>query len=81
MAAASVGNISLFAGGGTISGLSDVVDVYNSLTGTLTTIHMSEQRESACAAAVGNYIFVAGGLNGPNWTDVSDRVDVFLVKQ
>jgi hypothetical protein len=81
MAAASVGNIALFAGGRDMSGNSDIVDVYNTITGAITTIHLSEARRNACAAAVGNYIFVAGGINGPNWTDVSDRVDVFQVKQ
>ncbi len=59
LAAASVGNVALFAGGDT----SDAVDVYNGTTGAWSTAQLSVARYSLAAASVGNVALFAGGVN------------------
>ena len=63
VAAASVGNLALFAGGWIADGdYSAVVDVYNGGTGAWSTAQLSEGREGLAAVSVGNVALFAGGL-------------------
>jgi hypothetical protein len=65
LAATSVGNVAVFAGGqtrDTYDGRSDVVDFYNSETGTWTTAQLSVGRSYLAATSVGNVAFFAGGI-------------------
>jgi hypothetical protein len=61
LAAASVGNVALFAGGGTNVVEGSVVDVYNSATGAWSTARLSVGRNLLAAASVGNVALFAGG--------------------
>ncbi len=71
LAATSVGNLAIFAGGlvyyyptGSVSPSStesDVVDLYNSATGTWSTARLSVARYNLAATSVGNLAFFAGG--------------------
>jgi hypothetical protein len=75
MAAASVGDLVLFGGGGPDSvAATDVVDMYNARTGEWSVAHLSQARNTLAATAVGNLAIFAGGqVNGQE----SDRADVF----
>ena len=74
IAATSVGNLAIFAGGSRRFGYSDVVDFYNADSEAWTTGSLSIARTDAAAASVGDLAFFAGGL-GDN--GVSDVVDIY----
>jgi hypothetical protein len=59
LAAASVGNVALFAGGQ--RSYSAVVDVYNGTTGAWSTAQLSVARSGLAATSVGNVAVFAGG--------------------
>jgi hypothetical protein len=66
LAATSVGNVALFAGGlmpGEFGGIvdSDVVDLYNGTTMAWSTARLSVARRDLTAASVGNVALFAGG--------------------
>ena len=65
LAATSVGNLALFAGG-EINGVnfSAVVDIYNITSNTWTTASLSQPRYYLAATSVGNLAFFAGGGYG-----------------
>src|SRR6516162_1553453 len=65
MGAAGTCNTIVFAGGATIDGQpSDLVDIYNTVTDSWTTAHLSKPRGvGVFAAALGNKIFIGGGDN------------------
>ncbi len=87
-AAASVGDVAMFAGGnaihpnGVVKGVvSNAVDIYNSTTGFWTTARLSMGRGRLAAASVGNMIIVAGGYtilpsSNPGF-QASDAVDLY----
>jgi hypothetical protein len=66
----SVGDVVILAGGVG----SDVVDVYNHVTGAWSTAKLSVARSDSAATSVGNVAIFAGGQTT---RDVSDAVDVF----
>jgi hypothetical protein len=63
LAAASVDNVALFAGGYSLGDNtdSDVVDLYNVTTTAWSTAQLSVKRRSLAAASVGNVALFAGG--------------------
>ncbi len=62
LAATSVGNIALFAGGMSLSSLNSlVVDLFNGSTGVWSTAQLSVARHSLAAVSVGNVAVFAGG--------------------
>ena len=67
LAATSVGNLAIFAGGkiylNSDSTESDAVDLYNSASGTWSTARLSVARYNMGATSVGNLAFFAGGYN------------------
>ena len=70
LAATSVGNLAIFAGGLVYSSSfapgsteSDAVDLYNSASGTWSTARLSVARYNMGATSVGNLAFFAGGYN------------------
>jgi hypothetical protein len=77
LAATSVGQYALFAGGnadiGSLGGSSNTVDIFNSLTGLWSKAALSQARANLVATTVGNYAIFAGGEAGP----YSDVVDIF----
>jgi hypothetical protein len=77
MAAVSVGNLILFAGGIRGAFLSDVIDIYNVNTGKWSVAKLSYPRDAITAVAAGNKILFGGGRNGLQWTDVTTTVDIF----
>jgi K319-like protein/Kelch motif protein len=86
LAAATVGDKVLFAGGTSwetsASGYStwvtsDVVDIYDNITGSWTTASLSQRRSNLTATTAGNKIYFAGGYAGPMVTNVSPVIDVF----
>jgi len=72
LAATSVGNLALFAGGSGWSGYSDVVDVFNADTGSWSTATLSQARSCLAATTVGNLALFAGGQRGDSYGDVVD---------
>ncbi len=68
LAATSVGNVAIFAGGDIPSVLmshynvSDAVDLYNSASGAWSTARLSVARSNLAATSVGNVAIFAGGL-------------------
>jgi autotransporter-associated beta strand protein len=76
LAATSVGSKVLFAGGLTAAGPSDVVDIYDTATGTWTTDRLSQARFSLCAASAGGKAVFGGGDSG-NWDSPTDTVDIY----
>ena len=71
LAATSVGNFSIFAGGSTTtagdnSGISNVVDLYNSATGAWSTAQLSVARMSLAATSVGILSLFVGGYGVVN---------------
>jgi len=64
LAAASVGNYALFAGGATSSSKSSKVDAYNTSLTHNTPTTLSVARMSLAATSVGNYALFAGGRSG-----------------
>ena len=72
MAAASSENYAIFAD-------RDFVVAYNdSLTCSMTT-PLSDGRVNGAAAAIGNYVLFAGGLNSSGDTSKKDIVDVYTI--
>ena len=67
LAAASVGNVALFAGGAASGfspyAVSNVVDVYNGAIGAWSTAQLSLARFGLAAASVGNLALFAGGYS------------------
>ncbi len=68
LAATSLGNVSFFAGGlaggGSFTGPSRAVDIYDSGTNTWLTAQLSVARAYLAATSVGNVAIFAGGING-----------------
>ena len=62
LAATSVGNVAIFAGG-LGNSLSNAVDLYNSASGTWSTAQLSERRMGLAATSVGNVAIFAGGYS------------------
>ena len=77
IAATSVGNKALFAGGRTTQSksFSDVVDIYDADTGSWSTAWLLEARSFMAATCVGDKAFFAGGGNGSD--TCTDVVDIF----
>src|SRR3954466_5568130 len=61
LAATSVGNLVIFAGGATGTGSSAVVDIYDDSTHLWTTAMLSQARGGLTATSVGTKAFFAGG--------------------
>jgi hypothetical protein len=62
VAATSVGNVAIFAGGFTWGGmLSNAVDLYNSASGSWSTAELRVPRRNLAATSVGNVAIFAGG--------------------
>eukprot|EP01084_Bolivina_argentea_P276614 472012_1 len=80
LAAASVGNITMFAGGENeinhTKGASDVVDIWNHTDDSWSTATLSLARKKLAAASAGNKILFAGGFS-ENPQQESDVVDVW----
>jgi len=86
LAAATIGNKVFLAGGTSwetsASGYStwvtsNVVDIYDNITGSWTTASLSERRSNLTATTAGNKIYFAGGYAGPMVTNISPVIDVF----
>ena len=77
LAATSVGNKVLFAGGRVdVAGASNVVDIYDSDTGLWSTATLSQARWGVSATTVGTKALFAGGyLGGASSSDVVDIYD------
>ena len=75
MAAVTVGNEAIFAGGEANSGASNVVDIYNSSTGQWSTATLSVPRGYLAATVVGTKAIFAGGRT--NSGDPSNVVDIY----
>ncbi|MCA9313600.1 hypothetical protein KDA08_04805, partial [Candidatus Saccharibacteria bacterium] len=81
LAATSVGQCAIFAGGTSVSGLSDRVDIFNlsiwNGTSTITplTMSLSEPREKLVAVSIGNYAIFAGGMSSSGESNVIDVFD------
>jgi hypothetical protein len=78
LAATSVGNLALFAGGFAESIYSDRVDIYNSLDDTWTTANLSQPRRILAATTVGQLALFGGG-NEYGDAHPQTRVDLFLL--
>ncbi len=74
LAATSVGNLALFAGGYISGGLSTTVAIYNTLSNTWTTADLLQGRYLLVATSVGNLALFAGGYDGGGYSSV---VDIF----
>ncbi len=73
LAATSVGNVALFAGGDTAgSGFSRAVDIYNSATEVWSTAQLSVARIQLAATSVGDVAIFAGGQSPASYV-----VDLF----
>ena len=64
LAATSVGNIAIFAGGFPAGGPSDAVDLFDITTGLWSTAQLSVVRQGLAATSVGNTAIFAGGIEG-----------------
>jgi hypothetical protein len=65
LAATSVGNMAIFAGGktdGPVIYSTDAVDLYNSVTGNWSTAQLSVARNGLAATSVGTVAIFAGGM-------------------
>ncbi len=71
LAATSVGNVAIFAGGLKPSSgpiiISNSVDLYNSASGAWSTAQLSSGRWKLAATSVGNVAIFAGGETGVLW--------------
>ncbi|MEO5681565.1 MAG: IPT/TIG domain-containing protein [Chitinophagaceae bacterium] len=74
LAAASAGSRIIFAGG-TNTGYSRAVDIYNAVTGVWSTAQLSEARFNLAAAAAGSKIVFAGGFSGAGYSSAVDIYD------
>ena len=84
LAATTVGNKAIFAGGRTVGGaVSDVVDIYDMSLGAPTnpaawsTAKLSQAREWLCAVTVGDKAIFAGGRLSDSSGTFFDRVDIY----
>jgi len=84
-AAATVGNKIFFAGGDSnlnlvynnvYVGVSKTVDIYDVISNTWTTTHLSEARTNLAGAAARNKVFFAGGLGNNGASKTVDIYDV-----
>jgi Ca2+-binding RTX toxin-like protein len=75
MAVATVGNYAIFAGGDSISGYSNAVDIYDASKGVWSTAALSQRSMPTAVATVGNYAIFAGGANADGSSN--DAVDIF----
>jgi hypothetical protein len=74
LAAVAAGGKVFFAGG--FRPFTDVVDVFDTSTGTWSVAHLSQPRETLSATAVGNKVLFAGGWTGGAASNVVDICDV-----
>jgi len=78
IAATSVGNLALFAGGADSFYLYDTVDIYNNTTGVWSTAALSQERRDLAATTAGDKAIFAGGNLGVVTTGLdSDQVDIY----
>jgi len=81
LAATTVGNLVIFAGGSTVGEVSDKVDIFEYKDGSLSAVPnpptLSQARYSLAATTVGNLVIFAGGSTVG---EVSDKVDIFEYK-
>ena len=76
LAATSVGNYALFAGGRAGSSQINVVDVYNQTSTKVTSPDpLSQARDFLAATTVGNYALFGGGFTGSSYSNVVDAYD------
>ena len=75
LAATSIGNLAIFAGGNALPDRSAVVDIYDVSTGDWSVATLSEARSNLSAVSVLDRALFAGGDIG-SFTE-SDRIDVF----
>ena len=76
-AGASVGEKALFAGGFSAGVASDVVDIYDTSSGSWTTATLSSARGGISATTVGHKVYFAGGYVNPDRTGAVDTIDVY----
>jgi hypothetical protein len=81
LAATTVGNLVIFAGGSTVGEVSDKVDIFEYKDGSLSVIPnpptLSQARSNLAATTVGNLVIFAGGYTD---REISDKVDIFEYK-
>lgn len=77
LAATSVGNLALFAGGIFGTTVSAVVDIYNSSSGVWSTATLSQARNKLAATSVSGLALFAGGLGSTAASAVVDIFDYF----
>ena len=83
LAAASVGDLAFFAGGGDSTGAyTNTVDIYNSATGSWSTAALTQPRIEIATATCGNQVFFAGGQIGEsNGSGIpSNVVDIYTLQ-
>jgi hypothetical protein len=74
LAAASVGDLAIFAGG-TNGNFLDTVDIYNSATATWSTAKLTQARAYLSATSVGTRAIFAGGRTSTGFSNVVDIFD------
>jgi hypothetical protein len=77
LAATTLGNEALFAGGGNSSPYRSTVDIYNDTTGQWSIDSLSVARRSPAATAVGDYALFAGGAT--SGYIASNVVDIYTI--
>jgi len=75
LAATTVKDVALFAGGNNATSFSNVVDIYNATSGNWTTATLSAARTLVAATAIGDVAVFAGGFNASGGG--SQVVDIF----
>lgn len=76
LAATSLGNKVYFGGGrDSISGYSDVVDIYDTSAGSWSTATLSVGHRALAATSLGSKVFFAGGTSTTSYCDVVDIYD------
>ena len=80
LAATSIGDYALFAGGYTGSAYSAIVDTYTSRLVKGTTTNLSVARNALSATSVGDYALFAGGYNGADTSAIVDAYDTSLTR-
>ena len=78
LAATTVGDKAIFAGGGDASNCYDTVDIYDASSDTWTTHTLSQARMGLAATTVGNKAIFAGGHWGSNYYDTVDIYDASM---
>jgi len=79
LAATTVGNLAIFAGGRLLGQNSDVVDIYDADTGTWSTTTLSEARSYPAATTIGESAMIAGGRTASS--TYSNVVDVLTIPE